>query len=79
MTQRPNRSRLVLEPDERVSGIDQVGRQHLYGYVAAEPRIARPVNRAHAARAERRDDFVRAQAAAYQCGHGAYSLVRMSE
>src|SRR5262245_45017404 len=43
--------------------------EHLDGNAAAQPRIARAVDLAHTARAERRDDLVRAEASAWGQGH----------
>ena len=54
--------------DERV-GVVEVLRQHLDRDVALEPRVARAVDLAHAARAERRQDLVRAEALAGSEGH----------
>ena len=46
-------------------------RKHFDGDVAAEPRVASPVHLAHAAGADGRDDFVRAEARANEDVHGA--------
>jgi len=49
--------------------------QRLDGDVAAEPRVARAIHFAHAARAERRDNLVGAEAAAGGDPHGLLSAV----
>ena len=72
------RLHLALEARERV-GIGGEGRgKHLDGDVAPEARVARPIDLAHAARADGCDDLVRAQAGAgakrhratYPCASG---------
>ena len=56
--------RLLLEAGHR-HGIDgPVGRDHLDGHVAPEPRIARPIHLAHPSGANLRNDFVDAEARA---------------
>ena len=64
MAQCGSRTRLALKAGESIRVVGDVGRQDLDGHVAAEPGVARPVHDAHAARAERRDDVIRAEAAA---------------
>ena len=64
MCERSHRAGFTLEAllHERVVG--GAAEHDLDGHVAPEARIARPVDLAHAACAERRQDFVRAQACA---------------
>jgi hypothetical protein len=53
------RPRLALEPRAAIGvGAEDVG-QDLQGDVAPQPAVARAIDLAHAARAERRDDLVR--------------------
>ena len=62
MVQRGEQLRLALETREAVRiGREEVG-QDLQRDVAIEPRIARAIHLAHAARADERDDFVGAEA-----------------
>ena len=61
MRERGDRLRLPLEAP-RNSGVGgERRRQNLDRDVAIEPRVARPVDFAHPARAERRHDLVRAE------------------
>ena len=64
MIQRRHSARLLLEV------VGHLDRQNLQRHVAAEPRIARPIDLAHSARAQRRDDFVRSEARARSEWHG---------
>ena len=61
----------------RTSGDDErCGRQDLDRHRAVEPRVARPVDLAHPARAERRDDLVGAQAFPGREGHRRWAILR---
>ena len=53
-------ARFLLEAAARF-GVDEVGGQDLERHVAAQPRVARAVHLAHAADADRIDDFVRSE------------------
>ena len=55
---------LALEAREPLGILRELGGQRLDGDVAAEARVARAIDLAHAARAERRDDFVGAESGA---------------
>ena len=61
---------LALEPGERVGILGEVGRQHLDGDVAIEPRVARAVDLAHSAGAQRSQDRVWAEACTRRQRHG---------
>lgn len=64
MVQRCQHLRLALKPSEAV-GISREGiRKNLDGHVAVEPRVAGAIDLVHAAGAERRENFVRAEARA---------------
>ncbi len=65
---------LALEAAQPVGvGGDRLG-QHLDRHLAVEPRVARPVDLAHAAGAERGEDFVGAEARAQGERHGGGGL-----
>src|SRR5207247_5879273 len=67
--QRGEQMGLALEAGQPLGiGRKELG-QDLDGDVAPELRVARTIHFAHAARAERTDDFVRAEAAARGDGH----------
>ena len=70
IVQRGNRARFVLEalPRFRI-GRERAG-EHLDGHGAIEPRVARAVDLAHAARAKRGDDFVGTETRACFERHG---------
>ena len=68
MRQRGDGLRLALEPRAAIGIAGEDGGQDLDGDVALEPRVARPVDLAHAARADRRDDLVRAESGAGRHG-----------
>jgi hypothetical protein len=59
--QRGDRLRLALEASERVGVAGDALGQHLDRHFPLEPRVACPVDLAHPAGAERRDDLVRSQ------------------
>ena len=61
MRQRRDRLGLALEPGERVGIRGEVRRQHLDRDVAVELRVSRPIDLAHAPRADRREDLVGTQ------------------
>ena len=65
--------RLALEARERVGVGREPRRQHLDRDVALEPRVARAIDLAHAARAEGRRDLVGAEASAGRHAHAAGS------
>src|SRR5687767_6289229 len=64
MTERGEDLRLALEARQAVGIERERVRDDLERHVAVQPRVARPVNLAHAAGAERADDFVRANVCA---------------
>jgi hypothetical protein len=59
VVERGDHARLALESRARVGVAGNVRRQQLDGDAAIEPRVARPVDVAHATRADRCDDLVR--------------------
>jgi hypothetical protein len=59
-----SRAGLSLEAPQTVRIRRDGLRKHLDRDLAFEPRVARPVHLSHAARAQRRQDFVRAQTSA---------------
>ena len=61
--------RLALEAREALGVLRERGGQRLDRDVAPEPRVAGAIHLAHAARAERRDDLVGAEAGAGGQGH----------
>jgi hypothetical protein len=61
MVERSDRARLLLEPPQALGIARNVGRQHLDGHIATETQIARAVDLAHPASAERRENLVRAE------------------
>ncbi len=69
VVERPGRTRLVLETTESIRILRERRRQNLDRDVAPEPRVARPVDLSHAARAERREDLVRTEAGAGRNRH----------
>ena len=69
VAQRADRARLLLEAAQAV-GVRGERRQDLEGDLATEPRVARAVDLAHAARAEGAEDFVGAEPGARGQGHG---------
>ena len=69
MVQRGGRPRFLLEALQPLGVGDQAGRQDLDRDVATEPRVARPIDFAHAARAKERDDLISAESSAGREGH----------
>ncbi len=61
--------RFLLEAAEPLLVLRDALGKHLDRDLAAQPRVARPIHLAHAARAEGREDFVRAQPCAGCQGH----------
>jgi hypothetical protein len=61
MVQRRGGSRLLLEAAQALYVAGKLRGQDLQRHLAAQPRVPRPVNLSHATRAERRENFVRAQ------------------
>ena len=61
--------RFLDEPAAAVSIRQAIGGQHLDGHLATQPRVAGAIDLAHAAGAERRDDFVRAEPGAGEKPH----------
>ncbi len=61
MRQRSNRTRFTLEPRKPLAIGDTLVRQDLDCYFASKSFVARSVDLAHAARADRRDDFIPAR------------------
>ena len=72
MVEGPGGARLAVEPMDEV-GRRQRGVDHLDGDVAAQPRVARAIDLAHAAGPEASDDLVGAEAIA---GGEAYGILR---
>ena len=64
MGERRDRARFEFETAQPVRVRRNRRRQDLDRHFASEPRVARPIDLAHAARAERREDFVGPQAKA---------------
>src|SRR5205809_7520304 len=64
IVQRGNRARFVLEALPRFRIGCERACEHLDGDGAIEPGVTRAVDLAHAARAQRRDDFVRTKTGA---------------
>src|SRR5258706_16428966 len=64
MVERRNRARLAFELCAQIRIARKLARQDLDRDGAIEPRVPRAVDLAHAARAERREDVVRAEARA---------------
>jgi hypothetical protein len=60
MIQRGERPGLALEPGEALDVVRECFGQHLYGDVSAKVGIPRQIHFAHATRAKRRLDVVRA-------------------
>ena len=61
MVQRGEQLRLPLEPLPPIFVFEELFRQHLDGDLSAESRVFRPVDLPHPARADRREDLVRAE------------------
>ncbi len=61
MGERSDRPRFLLETAQSLGIGREFRRQHLDRDVAIQPCVARPVHVAHPARADRRDDLVRAE------------------
>jgi hypothetical protein len=63
---------LGLEPEARHGGriAAQLLRQELDGHVAVQPHVPRPVDHAHPARTQRRDDLIRTETRAGGEAHG---------
>ena len=70
VVQRGGRPRLLLEAPQPVGVGTQPGRQDFDRDVATEPRVARPIDLPHPARANERDDLVGAESNAGREGHG---------
>ena len=64
MVQRRGRAGFLLESLEAIEVGTECAGQYLDRNLTPEPRIARAIDLAHAAGAERRDDFVRPEARA---------------
>src|SRR4029078_11308619 len=62
VVERRGGTRLLLEAAPPIRLERRVGREHFHRDVAIEPGVARTVHRAHAARANRCQDFVRTDA-----------------
>ena len=74
MIQRGERLRFPLETDQAIGiGGEEFG-QDLERNITTEPGVACLVDLAHAARAERREDFVRAKSCAGSEGHEAFRI-----
>ncbi len=79
VVQDSGRARLLLEPAEPVRVVREGRGQHLDGHVAPEPRILRAIDLSHPARAERRNDFVGAEARTGRERHFSPSTTYISE
>ena len=62
MRERRDGTRFTLEARASIGIARDVRRQHLDGHVPSEPRVARAIDFAHAAGAERCEDLVRSEA-----------------
>ena len=69
MIQRGGRARFALEATQLVAIRGDGRRQNLDRHGAIQPRVARAVHFAHAARAEQRNDFVRTKMRAWKERH----------
>ena len=58
MVQDPRCARFLLETAEAIRVSRKGGWKHLDGDLAAEPRVPRPIDLSHPARADGREDFV---------------------
>src|SRR5271155_5272429 len=72
--QRRDGSRFLFEAPQSVRIFCQPFGQHFDRNVASEPRIERSVHFSHAARAEQRNDFIRAKSRARSESHGSAQL-----
>ncbi len=72
-----HRTRLALEATAAVGVAGHVGRQDLERDVAPEPRVARPVDLAHASGAEGVQHLVRPQTGSGRESHGTLSSPRL--
>ena len=77
MVERGGGARLLLEAAQAIGVGGERGGQDLDRHVAPEPRIARAIDLAHAAGAERRDDLVRAEADTRSQGHRGWKRRRL--
>ena len=69
MVQAGDRLRFTLEARSPDRVVGDAWREDLDGDVAVQPGVARAVDLAHAARADERDDFIRAEPSAGSRGH----------
>ena len=69
MGQRRDGLRFAVEARLHIGTVCPVGREHLDGDRAVQPRVGRLVDFTHAARADERDDFVRTEACSGIQGH----------
>ena len=69
MRERGHDPRFLLEARERLLSLRQPRRQDLHRDVARQPRVARPVNLAHSARAQERRQLVGTEVGAGREGH----------
>ncbi len=69
MVERGESPRLALQPREPVGVRRELRREDLDRDLAAEPRVMRPIDLAHPARAQGREDLVRAEPRAGFQGH----------
>jgi hypothetical protein len=70
MVQRRRRTRFLLEATHAVGITRHLRRQHLDRHFALEPRVARPIDLAHPARAEWCNDFVGTEPCVGRKRHG---------
>ncbi len=75
MVERRHRARFALEPLAPLHIVRQRSRQYLDGDGSIEARVARFVDLAHPARAERREDLVRSEAQPWLEGHGSEGII----
>ena len=78
MIERRDRPRLALEPGAQIFPFRNMLGQNLHRNGAVQPRVARLIHLAHATRAERGKDFVRAELVASRKGHelSTYCILR---
>ncbi len=74
MIQRRNCPSLALHPLFEIEIVGEVCRQNLDGNIAPQPCIASAIHFAHAAGAERRQDFIGTELSARGQGHGCAQL-----
>ena len=76
MIQRGGRARFLIESREATRVAGEGRRQYLDRDVTNEPSVPRPIDFAHAARAEGREDFVGTEAGAGESGTSGWGIIR---